>query len=179
MLTPEEVRDRLNLGKTQYYETLKACGIKGEKTSEGVRISPEQFQQLQAYRAKQTGQTPPRIPEDSGSGSGEKSGGEIVTVPENSEAISGDDGPEIPQVDLGNSNSVAEFLRQVKEMKTREMTQPFDVTNELLRQMTLEDLDEDQQARVKAAEEAAKSPLASPAAIASQLLTQDRSGKNG
>lgn len=151
MLTPEEAQERLGIGKSQYYEALKALNIKAQRVDGKAVLSPEQFEAIAAYRAQVSGTA-------------------IATVSEESDL----DIPASPETVTPDSDDFRHLIRRAQELKAQQLLQPHLVLMELAQQMTEDDLPPDLRSQVEEARN--PRPLVSPAAIAHRLLAQFRSG---
>lgn len=186
----EQAIDELDIGKTTFYKWVNYLGIEQQQDSDKRKyLDKSQFKQLQDLQGyyQEKGTIEGFLSDENST----NRSGQLATVNENAmlqgsgSAIATHDEPAPlatesiyvePEAPTANMNIDA-LVREAAELKARNLAMGDLVKLSLAQGMTFDDLPEDLQEKVNAANQAAN-PKDSPASIASNLLAQYRSGKN-
>lgn len=186
LYTRTEVQEAVGIGKTQYYEYLKALKITASKAGNVTGITEEQLALVRSRKADlhsnepstesiidiQTDApevTPEIVPEPPP----EEISDDVSLAVKNIAELSS---REINNLDLSDPSDFDKLLNIARRKKAQQILQPELVLSHLVEQMTEEDLGEELKSEIAETRKAINSPFENPAAIASQILSKFRSG---
>jgi hypothetical protein len=173
-----QAQNKIGIGKTQYYEYLKALKIKPEQRDGMHCITQAELEAMLEHRnTLHPAESMPEIVIETSEHTAEST---AEPIPEQTAIATIDLGEITPQslesLDLNKAEDLRALVRIAQARKAKQIMQPELVLAHLIEQLSEEDLEEDLQQEIKQTREAINSPLANPAAIASQILSKYRSG---
>ena len=172
LVRPEDLMAELDLKKSTYYDDLNYLSISANKDeNKKAYLTIDQANQVRALRSYVI---------ENGKRDGFVYGGLVVSnnseLAINSEANNTEENNIYVQKEEPTANLDSRIVREAEELAARGMAMKDLIKIQLASQMSFEDLSPDLQEKVNIAREVAN-PKFTPAAIASQLLTQYRNQK--